>query len=67
MNTLIQIIGISSLALIFVREWGYKFIKPFSCELCLSFWMGLLWWHSIEGILYAGASAIAATILNRYI
>ena len=67
MNTLLHIIGISFLAILFVREIGYRFIKPLSCELCMAFWMSAFWFHSIEGLLFASVSALIATILNKYI
>jgi hypothetical protein len=67
MITLLQIIGISFLAILWVRELGYRFVKPLSCELCMAFWMSAFWFHSIEGILYASVSGLIATLLNKYI
>jgi len=55
------------MSLIFVREFGYKYPKPFSCELCMAFWITLFWYHSLIGIPFAFAAATTATLLNKYI
>ena len=52
MNTLLQIIGISWASNLFVSHIGYKYKKPFSCELCMAFWLGLFYFHSVEGLFF---------------
>jgi hypothetical protein len=67
MKDLLQILGIASMSIIWVREFGYRFKKPLSCELCLSFWVTLFWFHSIEGIPLAFLAAASSTIINKYL
>lgn len=67
MQDLLVILGIASMSLIFVRQFGYKYPKPFSCELCMAFWITLFWYHSLIGIPFAFAAATTATLLNKYI
>lgn len=67
MNILLTIIGISWASNIFVSRIGHKYAKPFSCELCMAFWISLLYFHSIEGVFYAFVSSMIAVITNRYI
>jgi hypothetical protein len=68
MNILLAILGIASIGLIFVREIGYAWkIKPFTCELCMSFWIAVLYFHSIEGILYGFLAGAISTFISRYI
>ena len=68
MNTLLLIMGIASMAIIFVREFGYKLkYKPFTCELCMAFWLTSIYFHSVDGIIYGFLAGATATILNRYI
>ncbi len=67
MNTLLQIIGISWAANLFVSHIGYKYKKPFSCELCMAFWIGLFYFHSVEGLFFAFTSSVIAVLINRYV
>ena len=68
MNVLFEIAGLACAGLIIVREFTWKVKKkPFNCELCMAFWMGVLYFHSVEGVLYSFVAAIGATILNRYV
>ena len=68
LNTLIEIMGIASAGVILVRNFTWRLqVKPFTCELCMSFWLGILYFHTIEGFTYAFLAAAIATILNKYI
>jgi hypothetical protein len=67
-NTLIEICGIASAGVILVRNWTWRLkVKPFTCELCMAFWLGALYFHSIEGLTFAFLSAAIATLINKYI
>jgi hypothetical protein len=68
LNTLIEICGIASAGVILVRNWTWQLkVKPFTCELCMAFWLGLLYFHSVEGFAFSFLAAAIATILNKYI
>jgi len=68
LNTLIEIMGIASAGVILVRNFTWRLkVKPFNCELCMSFWLGCLYFHTIEGFTYAFLAAAIATVLNKYI
>jgi len=68
LNTLIEIMGIASAGVILVRNFTWRLqVKPFTCELCMAFWLGVLYFHTIEGFTYAFLAAAIATILNKYI
>jgi hypothetical protein len=68
LNTLIEICGIASAGVILVRNFTWRFkVKPFTCELCMAFWVGVLYFHSVEGFAFSFLSAAIATILNKYI
>lgn len=67
MTILLIIIGISWMANLFVQKIGYKYMKPFSCELCMAFWIGLFYFHSVEGVFFAFTSSVIAVLINRYI
>ena len=67
-NTLIEILGIASAGVILVGffTWQLK-VKPFTCEMCMAFWGGVLYFHTIEGFAYSFLAAAIATILNKHI
>lgn len=68
LNTLIEICGIASAGVILVRNFTWKLkVKPFTCELCMAFWLGVLYFHSIEGFAFSFLAAAIATILNKHI
>ena len=68
LNTLIEICGIASAGVILVRNWTYRLkVKPFTCELCMAFWLGVLYFHSVEGFAFSFLAAAIATILNKHI
>lgn len=67
-NTLIEICGIASAGVILVRNWTYRLkIKPFTCELCMAFWLGALYFHTLEGLTFAFLAAAIATLLNKHL
>ena len=68
LNTLIEICGIASAGVILVRNFTWKLqVKPFTCELCMAFWLGVLYFHSVEGFAYAFLAAAISTILNKHL
>jgi hypothetical protein len=68
MNLTFEILGIASMGVILVRNFTYKFkVKPFTCELCMAFWLSVLYFHSLEGVLFSFAAGMIATIMNRYV
>jgi hypothetical protein len=68
MSHTFEIIGLASAGVILVRNWTYRLkVKPFTCELCLAFWLSVIYFHSLEGVLFSFASAMIAAILNRYV
>ena len=68
LNTLIEICGIASAGVILVRNFTWKLkVKPFTCELCMAFWLGVLYFHSLEGFAFSFLAAAIATILNKHI
>lgn len=68
MKDLLIITAIASTGLIFVREFGWRLkIKPFTCELCMAFWLTAFYYHNIEGIFYGFLAGAIATYLNKYI
>lgn len=68
LNTLIEICGIASAGVILVRNFTWKLkVKPFTCELCMAFWLGVLYFHSVEGFAFSFLAAAIATILNKHI
>jgi hypothetical protein len=71
MNTLLEIIGVSCLSIIFVSEIGWRArIKPFTCELCMAWWIGLLLFvplYGWSGIPFAALSGWLSTTINRYL
>ena len=67
-NTLYEILGIASAGVILVRNWTYRIgVKPFTCELCMAFWLGALYFHTIEGLTFAFLAAAIATLINKYL
>ena len=67
-NTLIEICGIASAGVILVRNWTWRLkVKPFTCELCMAFWLGALYFHSIEGLTFAFLAAAIATLINKHL
>jgi hypothetical protein len=67
-NTLIEICGIASAGVILVRNWTYRLrVKPFTCELCMAFWLGALYFHTLEGLTFAFLAAAIATLLNKHL
>jgi len=68
LNTLIEICGIASAGVILVRNWTYRLkVKPFTCELCMAFWLGVLYFHSVEGFAFSFLAAAIATFINKHI
>lgn len=68
LNTLIEICGIASAGVILVRNFTWKLkVKPFTCELCMAFWLGVLYFHSVEGFAFSFLAAAIATILNKHL
>jgi hypothetical protein len=68
MSLTFEILGLASMGVILVRNFTYKFkVKPFTCELCMAFWLSVLYFHSLEGVLFSFASGMIAAILNRYV
>ena len=68
LNTLIEICGIASAGVILVRNFTWKLgVKPFTCELCMAFWLGVIYFHSVEGFAFSFLAAAIATILNKHI
>lgn len=68
LNTLIEICGIASAGVILVRNFTWKLkVKPFTCELCMAFWLGVLYFHSIEGFAFSFLAAAIATFINKHI
>ena len=68
MSLTFEIIGLASMGVILVRNWTYRLkVKPFTCELCLAFWLSVIYFHSPEGVLFSFAAGMTAAILNRYV
>ena len=68
MSLTFEILGLASAGVILVRNWTYKFkVKPFTCELCMAFWLSVMYFHSLEGVLFSFAAGMIAAILNRYV
>jgi len=68
MSHTFEIIGLASMGVILVRNWTYRLkVKPFTCELCLAFWLSVLYFHSLEGVLFSFASGMIAAMINRYV
>lgn len=67
-NTLIEICGIASAGVILVRNLTYRLgVKPFTCELCMAFWLGAIYFHTLEGLTFAFLAAAIATLLNKHL
>lgn len=68
LNTLIEICGIASAGVILVRNFTWKLgVKPFTCELCMAFWLGVIYFHSVEGFAFSFLAAAIATFINKHI
>ena len=68
LNTLIEICGIASAGVILVRNFTWKLgVKPFTCELCMAFWLGVIYFHSVEGFAFSFLAAAIATYINKHI
>ena len=68
MNHTFEILGLASAGVILVRNWTYRLkVKPFTCELCLAFWLSVMYFHSLEGVLFSFVAGMTAAILNRYV
>jgi len=68
MNHTFEILGLASAGVILVRNWTYRLkVKPFTCELCLAFWLSVMYFHSLEGVLFSFAAGMTAAIMNRYV
>ena len=68
LNTLIEICGIASAGVILVRNFTWKLkVKPFTCELCMAFWLGVLYFHSVDGFAFSFLAAAIATFINKHI
>lgn len=55
----------------YVQDWMLRGIKPWACDLCMSFWSTvfatLFWWWFMHAPLLAGAPAFVVTfMLVRY-
>jgi hypothetical protein len=67
-NTLIEICGIASAGVILVRNWTWRLkVKPFTCELCMAFWLGAIYFRTLEGLTFAFLAAAIATLINKYL
>ena len=66
---LLEIFGIASMGVILVRNFTWRFrLKPFTCEMCMAFWIGVAYfWHYDELVPYAFLAAAIAIILNKYV
>ncbi len=68
MSLTFEILGLASAGVILVRNFTYKFkVKPFTCELCMAFWLSVMYFHSLEGVLFSFASGMIAAMINRYV
>ena len=68
MSLTFEILGLASMGVILVRNWTYRLkVKPFTCELCLAFWLSVMYFHSLEGVLFSFASGMIAAMINRYV
>ena len=68
MSLTFEILGLSCAGVILVRNWTYRLkVKPFTCELCLAFWLSVMYFHSLEGVLFSFAAGMTAAIINRYV
>ena len=72
METIIQILGVASIAtLVQSTNWYQNTIfdrKPFSCTMCLTFWLTIGFYVSLygwDGITYAALTAITAELIDR--
>jgi hypothetical protein len=67
-NTLYEILGIASAGVILVRNWTWRLkVKPFTCELCMAFWLGAIYFRTLEGLTFAFLAAAIATLINKYL
>lgn len=65
---LIEIFGLASAGVILVRNFTWRLkVKPFTCEMCTTFWLSALYFHTIEGILFSFLAAAISIIINKYI
>lgn len=81
MNIILAVIGISCFAVLFAEASGImqwiKFktvlvrIKPIDCPLCLSWWIGLIYFgyhlQSIEAVFYAATCSILSITISNYL
>ena len=74
MNLILQFIGIGWFACLFVQLWEditwktkyLRTLKPFSCQMCMGFWMGCVFFFRfpvLEIIIFASMSSFSAVIL----
>ena len=72
METIIQILGVASIATLAQQTNWYKNTifdrKPFNCTMCFTFWLTIGFYislHGWHGIPYAALTAIAAEFIDR--
>lgn len=76
MGQIIQILSIAWLACLFVRIWKNLFwktkhlktLKPFSCQMCMGFWIGCIYYFRLpilEMIIFASLTSLIATLLHH--
>jgi len=78
MITLITIIGAASFGAMLQNFEGYQWLlkklgledkKPFSCTLCMTFWLTIGYWiavtESVSAIFLAAASSVLAEFIDR--
>ena len=81
METLFKLIGVASLSNLFVYVIGYPLrvrlnaseiykgrIKPFDCELCMAFWLGLWYAYHIgmsDILFFAATCSVLALVIGR--
>lgn len=74
MNPAVTILGIGWFACLFVHLWGDTFqktkylktLKPFACQMCMGFWLGLIyyWQHPVaELFILSSMSSLGAVML----
>ena len=72
METLILLLGIACLNTLAINHDWYKAVnwkqKPFTCALCMGFWLplgALIFKYGWEGVLYASITAVLTEFIDR--
>lgn len=81
MEVVIQIVGVACLSAIFTTlsgfipwaewYWTIKIPKPFNCELCMGWWLGLVYCyyiyrHILLSIIFAGITSVVSYFIVKY-